>query len=82
MAQLVTRIDEELLAAVDALVEEGVVASRSEAVRRALQELLDLRRRRQTAESIVAGYTRLPQTEDEIGWRDEATARMIADEPW
>ena len=82
MAQLVTRIDEELLAAVDALVEEGVVPSRSEAVRRALQELLDRQRRRQTAESIVAGYTRLPQTEDEIGWRDEATARMIADEPW
>jgi Arc/MetJ-type ribon-helix-helix transcriptional regulator len=82
MAQLVTRIDDELLAAVDALVEEGVVPSRSEAVRRALQDLLDRQRRQQTAASIVAGYKRLPQTDDEIGWGDEATARMIADEPW
>jgi Arc/MetJ-type ribon-helix-helix transcriptional regulator len=82
MPQLVTRIDDELLAAVDALVEEGVVPSRSEAVRRALQDLLDRQRRQRTAASIVAGYKTLPQTEDEIGWGDEATARMIADEPW
>lgn len=82
MAQLVTRIDDELAAALDALVQDGVVHSRSDAVRQALVELIDRHRRRQTAEVIVSGYRRHPQTADEVGWADAATKQMIADEPW
>lgn len=82
MAQLVTRVDDRLAQALDELVAEGVVASRSEAVRVALEALLERHRRRRTGLAIVAGYQRLPQTEAEAGWADEATRRMIADEPW
>ncbi|HUG64593.1 MAG TPA: ribbon-helix-helix domain-containing protein [Gaiellaceae bacterium] len=82
MSQLVTRIDDDLARALDALVAEGVVESRSEAVRTALRELIDRHRRRQRAEADVAAYTRMPQTDDELWGIDEATRRMIEEEPW
>ena len=82
MAQLVTRIDEELAAAVDELVAAGVVASRSDAVRVGLQRLIDRHRRAQIGARIREGYAALPQDEGEGGWADDATVRMIADEPW
>lgn len=82
MAQLVTRVDDRLAREIDALVAEGVVASRSEAVRLGLEALLERHRRLRTGMTILAGYRRTPQTEAEIGWADEATRRMIADEPW
>jgi Arc/MetJ-type ribon-helix-helix transcriptional regulator len=82
MSQLITRVDEELLLAVDELVADGFVESRSDAVRRGLRELIDRRRRELIGRAIVAGYAREPQTEDELGWADEATVAMIEDEPW
>jgi Arc/MetJ-type ribon-helix-helix transcriptional regulator len=82
MSQLVARIDEELVASVDELVAQGVVESRSDAVRRGLQILIDQHRRRRTAEAIVRGYQQYPQSEEELGWADEATIRMIREEPW
>jgi hypothetical protein len=32
--------------------------------------------------AIVDGYRHRPQAEADVGWADESTARMIADEPW
>ena len=77
-----TRIPDELAEAVDRLVAEGVVASRSEAVRLGLERLVDRERRRQIGQAIVDGYTRVPQTEDDLLWSDEDTRRMIEEEPW
>lgn len=82
MTQLVTRIPDDLAAQLDALVAEGVVASRSEAVRQALTEMLDRHRRRRLAEADIAAYTAMPQSEDELLGVDEATRRMIEEEPW
>lgn len=82
MAQFVTRIDERLAEEVDRLVAEGVVASRSAAVRIALESLVERHRRRQIGEAIVEGYRQRPQSEEEIAWAYEAGKRMIADEPW
>lgn len=82
MAQLVTRIDDELAAAVDDLVSDGVVSSRSEAVRLGLMRLIDRHRRDQIGARIVEGYRAEPQQGGEIGWSDGATGRMVADEPW
>ena len=82
MAQLVTRIDDDLAREIDDLVSDGIVASRSAAVRLALVDLIDRHRRRRIGSSIVAGYTRLPQTDAEVGFADETTRRMIADETW
>lgn len=82
MAQLVTRLDERLVAEVDRLVEAGIVASRSEAVRRGLVELVERERRAALGAAIVEGYRRRPQTDDEVGCADTATGHLIAEEGW
>jgi Arc/MetJ-type ribon-helix-helix transcriptional regulator len=82
VSQLVTRIDDELARQIDELVAEGVVASRSDAVRQALRELVDRHRRRRIAELEIAAYTAQPQTEEELAGVDEAARRMIEEEPW
>ena len=82
MTQLVTRIDAELARSIDRLIADGVAESRSDAVRKGLRALIEQTRRRDTAAAIIAGYTNLPQTDEEVAWADEATIRMIAEEPW
>jgi Arc/MetJ-type ribon-helix-helix transcriptional regulator len=82
MVQFVTRVDERLAREIDELVAQGVLASRSEAVRQGLQELIERYRRARTGRAIVEGYLRVPQSEAEVGWADDATRRMIRDEPW
>lgn len=82
MAQFVTRVDDSLAREVDRLVAEGVVDSRSAAVRLGLEGLIDRHRRLRVGRAIADGYLRKPQTESEVGWADEATRQMIADEPW
>lgn len=82
MAQLVTRIDDDLATELDHLVADGVFESRSAAVRAGLRALIDQQRRRRDADAIVQGYRERPQTDDELGWADAAATRMITNEPW
>jgi Arc/MetJ-type ribon-helix-helix transcriptional regulator len=82
MAQLVTRLDDQLVEQIDALIAGGVVASRSEAVRLALTRLIDDHRRRQLGNAIVEGYRSRPQTDDELAGIDDATRSLIEEEPW
>lgn len=82
MVQFVTRVDDALAAQVDELVSAGGAASRSDAVRSGLAALVDMHRRRRIGEAIVEGYRRQPQTADEIGFADAATAAMITEEAW
>jgi Arc/MetJ-type ribon-helix-helix transcriptional regulator len=82
MAQLVTRLDDRLAAEVDALVADGVVGTRSEAVRVALEQLIDQHRRRRVGAEIVEAYRRQPQTEEELTGLDQATQAMVDEEPW
>jgi Arc/MetJ-type ribon-helix-helix transcriptional regulator len=80
--QLVTRIPDELAASIDDLVEAGVFASRSEAVRAGLEAIVDRERRAAVGRSIADGYRRVPAADDDHGWSDAASAAMIAEEPW
>jgi metal-responsive CopG/Arc/MetJ family transcriptional regulator len=82
MAQLVTRVDDRLLAEVDSLVAAHVVASRSDAVRVGLAGLIDQHRRERTGAEIVAAYKRTPQTEEELAGLDAATRALVLEEPW
>ena len=77
-----TRVDDELVEQIDALVSEGVVDSRSDAVRQALRALVDRHRRRRIAEADIAAYSAQPQTEEELSGVDEAARRMIEEETW
>lgn len=80
--QIVTRLPKELADQLDELVAEGVFASRSDAVRQGLEALVDRERRRRIGEAIVEGYERIPLTDEELRWADEATIAMIEAEPW
>lgn len=82
MTQLVARIDDALMAEVDELVANGDARSRSDAVRCALEEMIDRRRRRRLGESIAEAYRRVPETPDELHWAAQSTKSMIAEEPW
>lgn len=84
MTQIVARIDDSIVADVDRLVADGVFTSRSEAVRLGLERLVDTERRRLIGEAIRAGYLAMPQDDDDddLGWPDDATVKMIAEEPW
>jgi len=82
MVQLVTRVPDDIAAAIDDLVAARVFGSRSEAVRAGLEAVIERERRAAIGQAIVDGYTRIPQEQDEIEWSDAATAAMIAEEPW
>lgn len=82
MAQVVTRLSDELAASVDALVADGTVASRSEAVRVGLEYLVDSHRRRAVGAAIARGYRSVPQSSDDVARSDSSTIAMIADESW
>jgi Arc/MetJ-type ribon-helix-helix transcriptional regulator len=82
LAQLVTRLDDRLVDQVDRLIADGVVANRSEAVRRGLEQLADEHRRRQIGARIVDAYRSRPQDEAELTGLDEATHALIEEEPW
>jgi len=82
MAQMVTRLNDDLLAEVDDLVADGVVASRSDAVRAGLQALVDQHRRQLVGRRIVEGYQQTPQTKDELAGLDEATKALVFEQPW
>ena len=80
--QLVTRIDDETAAAIDALVDDGEFASRSDVVRAGILRLVDERRRRAIGDEIIAGYQRVPETPEELAGAEANARAMIADEPW
>jgi Arc/MetJ-type ribon-helix-helix transcriptional regulator len=82
MAQLVARVDNRLVAEVDGLIADGVVANRSEAMRLGLERLVDDHRRRRTGEEIANAYRRRPQSDEELAGLDEATRALVAEEPW
>ena len=82
MAQLITRVDDEMVAQLDAIVASGEAESRSHAVRRALEAMIDQRRRRLIGEAIAEGYRRVPETDEELRWAEENGRSMVAEEPW
>jgi len=82
MAQLVTRIDDDLLAGIDELVRDGVAVSRSDAVRMGLEQLIDRSRRRKIGSQISDAYRRFPQTDAENDHLHQATRALVEEEPW
>jgi Arc/MetJ-type ribon-helix-helix transcriptional regulator len=82
MAQVVTRLDDKLVDALDDLVADGVVRSRSEAVRLGLERLVDEHHRKLVGAQIADAYRRQPQTADELAGLDQATRALVEEEPW
>jgi Arc/MetJ-type ribon-helix-helix transcriptional regulator len=81
--QIAVRLPNELAAALDGLVEpDGPFMTKADAVRSAIEELVDRDRRRRIGEAIAEGYRRIPQTDAEIARVHEDSIRSIEEEPW
>ena len=80
--QFAIRMSDELALALDELVASGRFATRAEAVRAAIEGLLDAERRREIGHRIVEGYRSIPQTDAEMASATEAAIASIEEEPW
>jgi Arc/MetJ-type ribon-helix-helix transcriptional regulator len=80
--QIAVRLPDELLSALDALVDRGVYNSRAAAVRAGLEALMDEERRRATDRAVVEGYRRSPPTTSEDASAIASLRDAILEEPW
>ncbi|MGH9156288.1 MAG: ribbon-helix-helix domain-containing protein [Acidimicrobiales bacterium] len=80
--QLAIRIPDELTEGLDHLVAEGRFANRTEAVRYAIAQLVDIERRAAVGAAIVAGYAMIPETAEELATAEANLQRLVAEEPW
>jgi Arc/MetJ-type ribon-helix-helix transcriptional regulator len=65
--QIAVRIPDELAESLEDLVASGRFETKAEAIRSALETLVDGERRRRIGELIVQGYLRIPQGEAVLG---------------
>lgn len=80
--QFAIRMSDELARSLDELVVSGRFETRAEAVRAAVEHLVDEERRREVGKLIVQGYTDIPQTETEVATATQTAIRSIEEEPW
>lgn len=62
--QIAVRIDQRLAERLDELVADGRFETKADAIRTAIEALVDVERRRKIGEAIVEGYRRIPQDID------------------
>ena len=76
------RMPDDRLTAIDELVSSGSHASRAalnvDAIDRLIAELVSAAIDR----AIVEGYTRIPETAEELEWAEWSTEESIREEPW
>lgn len=77
--QTLVQLNDELLAVLDERAGRLGV-SRSELIRRAIEDYLEDEREAAIDAAIIEGYTRIPQEPDP--WAVESAERSIAAEPW
>lgn len=80
--QVAARLPDDDIEGIDALVAEGVFESRAEAIRVAVERLLEAERQRRIGDAIVDGYRRIPETDEELAIAEANTRRLIEEEPW
>jgi Arc/MetJ-type ribon-helix-helix transcriptional regulator len=80
--QIAIRIPDALAAKLDELVSSGRFETKAEAVRTALEALIDGTRRADIGRQIVEGYRRVPQEDADVAAASQAAARSIDEEPW
>lgn len=82
MSKMITvRMSEDRVQAIDELVASGR-ASRAAVIVEAIDRLVAQLESERIDREIVEGYTRIPQTDEELEWAESSGRRSIADEPW
>ena len=79
--QMAVRLPDEMVKEIDRLVEGGRYESRADAVRAALQQLLQDLREQQLDAAIVSGYERIPDVPADA-WVTAAAEALVKEEPW
>ena len=83
MSQMITvRMSVDRVERVDALVASGIYATRAEVVRAAVDQLLGRAEEQAIDRAIVEGYTRIPQTAEELASADLDLIDSLREEPW
>jgi Arc/MetJ-type ribon-helix-helix transcriptional regulator len=80
--QIAIRIPDALFAQLNGLVSSGSFETKAEAVRSALEALVDAERRADLGRRIVEGYRRVPQDDVDVASSSQAATRSIDEEPW
>jgi Arc/MetJ-type ribon-helix-helix transcriptional regulator len=80
--QIAIRIPEHLAADLDSLISSGRFETKADAVRTALEALIDAERRAELGRQIVEGYRRVPQEDADVAAVSQAATRSIDEEPW
>jgi Arc/MetJ-type ribon-helix-helix transcriptional regulator len=80
--QIAIRIPYLLAEKLESLVASGRFETKADAVRAALEALVDAERRADVGRRIVEGYQRVPQDDTEVAAAQDAATRSIEDEPW
>jgi Arc/MetJ-type ribon-helix-helix transcriptional regulator len=80
--QIAVRIPNTLAGQLDELVASGRFDTKADAVRAALDALIDAERRADVGRRIVEGYRKVPQDDVDVAAATEAASRSIDEEPW
>jgi Arc/MetJ-type ribon-helix-helix transcriptional regulator len=80
--QIAVRIPDALADALEDLVAAGRFETKAEAVRAALESLVERERRLRVGELIAEGYRRIPQDQTDVEAATAAAIRSIEEEPW
>ncbi len=83
MAKIAISLPDEVLEAVEKeRLGHSKVLSRSEFIKRAVQQYLRTESEKSLEEQYVRGYLDYPETTKESGWLDAAAAEVFANNPW
>jgi len=83
MSKMITvRMPDERVARIDELVRTESYESRASFIVEAIDRLVDELEQQEIDRRIVEGYTRMPQTAEELRWAEESARRSVAEEPW
>ena len=80
--QIAIRIPAALAEELESLVSSARFKTKADAVRSALEALVEAERRTDVGRRIVEGYQRVPQDDVEVASAHEAAVRSIDEEPW
>lgn len=80
--QIAIRIPDPLANELERLVSSGRFETKADAVRTALETLIDAERRADVGRRIVEGYRRVPQEDADVAEAGRAASRSIEEEPW
>jgi len=80
--QIAVKLPDSVVLEIDALVDDGRFASRSDAVRRGLSLMIERSRADLVDRSFVEGFTRQPERAEELDDARRLAIEAIHDEPW